>query len=344
MAHEIATIEGQQTMFSVRETPWHGLGKVVHDAPTVKDAIKLAGLDWDVEISQVFDDQGNSLHQFGKLFYRTEQLPDGTKQRVPLGIVGAETHPYQNAEGFEWFNEYVDKGLCTLETAGALRGGKLIWILAKLKGDNTNIVGNDEVSKFLMISNSHDGTQSVRVGFTPIRVVCANTLAMAHGDKSKASKLLRIRHSKKVKSNVDLLKENIDIANQQFEMTAERYRFLASRGVNAADLRKFVKLVLEVDKEDKDIKTRTMGQIEEIEDRFESGLGNNMEGVRGSWWAAYNAVTEWLNYARGQTRETRLNSLWFGNGAKDNERALELAIQAAEGKLPVPMSAVALKA
>ncbi len=224
--------------------------------------------------------------------------------------------------------------------------------------DNSVIVPNDEVAKFVLLSNSHDGTTAVRVGFTPVRVVCANTLAMAHGDK--ASKLIRIRHSKDVVKNVEAVRDAMNAANAEFEATAEQFRFLASKQINLSDLRKYVKLVLNIDAdEDEDkLPKKSLTLLREITDRheartgmvyetaksvnglqgatleaimkaFEEGKGTDNKASRGSYWTAYNAVTEWMSYDRGQKQDTRLNSLWFGESARQNVIALELALELA---------------
>jgi hypothetical protein len=144
----------------------------------------------------------------------------------------------------------------------------------------------DEVEKFVLLSHGHDGTLAVRVGFTPIRVVCANTLALAH--RADASKLIRVRHSASVIENLANVREVMNLANAEFEATAEQYRLLARKSINQNDLRRYVKKVLKV--EGDNISTRTMNMIQDIIGRCESGKGNNLASVRGTLWTAYNGV------------------------------------------------------
>jgi phage/plasmid-like protein (TIGR03299 family) len=165
----------------------------------------------------------------------------------------------------------------------------------------------------------------VRVGFTPIRVVCANTLAMAH--QSDASKLIRIKHSRTVNANLDNIRNVIDTANNQFEATLEQYKLLARKSINQGDLKKYVKKVLKIE-EDEELSTRSQNQISEIVKLFETGRGNDLPSVRGTMWCGYNAVTQWLSYDRGGD-ENRLNSLWFGDSANVNKTAFELALEMA---------------
>lgn len=308
-----------ENMFSVEKTPWHKLGSVVQEAPSIADGIKLAGLDWEVFSEPVYTAAGQSLETWAKRFYRSS---DGKT----LGIVGPKTYPLQNIEAFKFFEPFLDSGLCELHTAGSLYEGQKVWVLAKVKADNSEIVKGDEVAKFVLVSNSHDGSTAVRVGFTPIRVVCANTLALAHGDK--ASKLIRARHSKDVKNNLEKIREVMNVANAEFEATAEQFRRLASKNINQADLRKYLVEVfdMDTDKDGRPESTRSKNILEEVVKLFETGKGNTLPGVAGTAWAAYNSVTEYLNYSRGNSDDSRMNSLWFGDSMRVNANALEKAL------------------
>lgn len=349
-----------ENMFSVKETPWHGIGIVISEAPSIAEGIKLAGLAWDTNVETVYrqvegEDGKVSLmaqDEFCRAFVRSDN-------KKTLGIVGPNTHPLQNTKAFEFFEPFVAAKEASLETAGSLDEGRKVWVMAKINRDNSVIVKGDEVAKFVLLSNSHDGTTAVRVGFTPIRVVCANTLAMAH--KDKASKLLRVRHSKKVADNLELIQEAMNLANEEFEATAEQFRFLASRQINAADLRNFVKIVFDMELDDSKLSTRSNNIIREIvskhdnkqmlikqltaqqqvatttalaivEKNMEEGRGTENAASRGTWWTAYNALNEYLNYDRGHTRDTRLNSLWFGQNGTTNNEALQIAIKLANGE------------
>jgi phage/plasmid-like protein (TIGR03299 family) len=196
--------------------------------------------------------------------------------------------------------------------------------LCQMGLENTEIVKGDEVAKFALLSNGHDGKLAVHFGFTPIRVVCANTESMARD--SKASKLIRVRHNRFVKENVQAVRDVMNLANQEFEATADVYRFLASRSVSTTDLEKYVKVVFDANKPEDEISTRTKNILLKVTDLFESGKGNDIEGVRGTYWAAYNAVSEYLNYTKGRTSNNRIDSLWFGQNGMMNRKALDQAV------------------
>jgi len=316
MAHEI------EQMLYVGETPWHGLGVKLEKAPTTREAIVAAGLDWKVGQKPLFTAEGERVRAFAN--YRES---DG---RI-LGVVGPGSTPLQNDEAFKFFDPFVQSGEAAIETAGSLRDGERIWALAKIARDPSIIVPGDEVEKYLLLSNSHDGKVAVRVGFTPIRVVCANTLAAAHADGS--SSLLRIFHHKRVAEAVEKASEIINIADQTFEATAKQYRFLAARGVSSKDLETYVRRVFTARPKFDEHGELELGQakliLPKVVEMFENGRGNTMRGVRGTYWAAYNAVTEYLAYGRGKDAGIRLDNLWFGSSANTNAKALDIAVEMA---------------
>ena len=242
-----------------------------------------------------------------------------------LGVVGPRYTPLQNQDAFDWFQPFLDANECSLHTAGSLHLGEKIWVLAQLNRDNAEIVPGDEVCKFILLSNSHNGTTAIRVGYTPIRVVCANTMAMAHSHT--ASKLIRIRHTRSSQKHLEQVRDIMDNINAEFEATADQFRFLASESFNQADINKYVKTLVGVEKTpDEDIKTRTRNIIDDILSRIE-GPKQSAANVRGTWWAAYNGFNEYLNYSKGRTSDNRIDSLWFGQGANDNNKSLSLALE-----------------
>jgi phage/plasmid-like protein (TIGR03299 family) len=305
-----------ETMFYTGATPWHGLGEKLEAAPTISEAIEASGLNWEVGTKDLVTVDGEEVP--ARATYRK------TDNSI-LGVVGPRYVPLQNKDAFEWFQPFVDAGECSLHTGGSLSNGQKVWVLAQLNRDPSEIVSGDEVQKFILLSNSHDGTTAIRVGYTPIRVVCVNTLAFAHNHAD--SKLLRIRHTQSAQGKLDNVRDIMDNINAQFEATAEQYRFLASRDFNQRDVQKYVKVLLGIDKKpEEDIKTRTRKIMDEILGTIE-GPKQSMPGVRGTWWAAYNGFNEYLNYTKGRNTNNRLESLWFGQNGTDNNKALNLATE-----------------
>ncbi len=279
MAHEI------ESMFFNGETPWHGLGVRLPEAPTTGEAIRAAGLDWHVITRPCVTVDGVPVPA-----QATVRESDG---RV-LGVVGPAYEPLQNREAFAFFDPLVAAGDVTLETAGSLRDGQRVWVLARLARDPVVIVkqADDVVLRYLLLSNSHDGTLAVRVGFCPIRVVCANTMAIAH--EHATSKLLRIKHTKGVNDTLTEIREAMNLASAEFEATAEQLRRLAATPIVADDLKKYVKRVFELGDADDAQDEAGKRILSRVTPLFEEGRGNDLPGVRGTLWAAYNSVTEYL--------------------------------------------------
>ena len=327
MAHEIETnLNGTANAFFVGAPAWHRLGKVFPEGTelTIPDAIVAAGLDWKVRLQPLhmnFD--GEQLPVPG---YATVRETD----KSVLGVVGPSYQPLQNVDAFNWFQPFLDTGKMSLEAAGSLRGGKRVWVLAKIKGDPCEVVKGDALVRYALLSNGHDGTMAIRAGFTDVRVVCANTMAEAHG--SQASKLLRVRHTAGSARALVEVGEIMDLANREFVARVDQLKTLAHKGISVADLKSYVRKVFEpkvtlsqVTNEteaDEDKNERLLGKIIPL---FEKGRGNDMPGVAGTAWAAYNAVNEYLQYERGN-EANRLDSMWFGDSARLNARALQVAM------------------
>ncbi len=356
MSHEIEVDDdGRARFFAVGEAAWHGLGTVLDAPPTVEEAIRLAGLDWEVATKQLaIMETAEEVDA-----YATVRTSDGKI----LGVVGPDYMPLQNREAFAWFNPFLQAGDATLETAGSLRAGKRVFVLAKISREPLAIVpaAGDIVQRYILLSNSHDGTMAVRAGFVDIRVVCANTLASAHSDR--ASKLLRIKHTAGLRDTLDGIRDVMSVANREFLATVEQYRWLATRDIAPDDLRRYVKSVFTPGSDpgggppaggadpggdggvppapDFDNEGPSTGGAEasakpasgvgerlyeRIVPLFEGGRGNDLPGVKGTWWAAFNGVTEYLTHERGKSADTRLDSLWFGQGAQLGRRALDTAL------------------
>jgi hypothetical protein len=196
MPHEV------ETMAYFGQLPWHGLGTALGESDLYDwpSAGVKAGLNWEAElVLLVTADTG------AKVEHRAVRRKSGGRV---LGVVGPRYAILQNEDAFRWFEPFLEAKEAALHTAGSLRNGSRIWVLAKLNRDPLVIAQGDEVEKFLLLSHGHDGSLAVRVGFTPVRVVCANTLAMAHG--ADASKLLRVKHTKDVHDNLSNIREVIN--------------------------------------------------------------------------------------------------------------------------------------
>lgn len=318
-----------ESMFSVREVPWHGLGKIVKEAPSAADAIKLAGLDWTVLSKPIYVQNGTD-----KKFTAVEnqQALMRSDNNAVLSVMKDSYTPLQNKDAFSFFNPFVDSGLASFETAGSLKDGKVIWVLANLNKAPIDVGGGDFVKKHLLLSNGHDGMMAVRVGFTPVRVVCNNTLEGAIADKR--SQLIRIHHTKTVADRLQNVQEIVNAMDAKFEATAEQYKALAKKKVNKKDLENYINIVFELNPlGDERAQSRAKKMQETITKLFENGAGSSLKSAKGTMWGAYNSVTEYLTHDSGsQNAETgassRLFNNWFGTLKTKNEQAYAYAMKA----------------
>ncbi len=306
-----------ETMMYVGKTPWHGLGTSIPEGKmlSIDEAIVASGLDWEVKLQHIFTE--NDKHDL--IGIPDQYAVCRQNDNMVLGIVGHEYVPLQNIDAFKWFQPFLDTGEATLETAGSLRGGSKVWVLARIRSSEMSVCSGDDVAHYILLSNSHDGSIPVRVGFTPIRVVCNNTLCLAH--ESEASKLLRVKHTAHMLENLKTIRDIMNLARKEFYATVEQYRLLLKKKMKESDLHKYVKIVFNLsDKGGKEL-------IHNISYLFSHGRGSNISGS--TYWGAYNAVNEYLNYFRGRTQDNTLNSLWYGDSAQVNHRALDVALKMA---------------
>lgn len=324
MAHEIATTNGRSAMAYFGEAPWHGLGTRLENPATAEEAIQAAGLDYEVELTPLTTADGIPVPQ------RKAVVRDDTLD--VLGVVGNSYQPVQNRECFGFLDAVVGEGQLRYHTAGALRQGERVWMLAKLPDDIRVKDSDDITEKFLLLSNSHDGSSSLRVFFTPIRVVCANTLSIA--EREGVGQGISIVHKGNPTEKVKQAQAVLGLADRFYQNVAQKMDVLASHYPSREQLEDFFS---ELYPDKLDSKSRRAANVrQQLFQLFESGMGQEIPEVRFSSWAALNAVTEYVDHHRPTRVKTefdrmnqRLDSAWFGSGARLKERAWQLALQMA---------------
>jgi phage/plasmid-like protein (TIGR03299 family) len=304
-------------MMYVGQTPWHGLGQVVSEdaAGNVAQSIQAAGLDWEVNKEQLQTEQGERVAGAWATIRQTD--------RRALGVVGDQYTILQNRDAFNWFQPFLDTKQVRFETAGSLHDGEIVWAMAKLAG-NLTVGKDDDVAKYLLLAHSHSGRLKVQISTTPIRVVCQNTLRMAQS--SKETRLFSsIRHTKNMESRLNDAREEVAKANHLFLLSLEKYQFLASKRVDNATVDAYFRKVLDINPDKTEpISTRNQNRLDGLKKLFFMGKGSELATASGTWWGAYNAVTEYQTWQHGRTADNRLETLWFG---KDN--ALDVALEMA---------------
>lgn len=325
MAHDlwIEAANGKAAMFYVDEVPWHGLGQRLANPATSAEAIKAANLDWRVSKQLLYVQQGVG-HVPVQDRYAVMRPKQGEEQGdVVLGVVGKEYTPLQNSEAFKFFDHIVGKNAAIYHTAGALGQGERVWILVKLPG-TIQVVGDDITDKYLLLANSHDGSSAVQVKFTPIRVVCNNTLTIALGQGDP----IRIPHTKDVRKELKRAERTLGIINRRYNDISKVFKAMVAHKLNSERVDKYMALVFPTphDQADEYGLKRALANRALAGMLFDQGAGNRMRGVEGTLWAAYNGVTELVDHRETkQTPDKRLNSIWFGDGYLAKVRAFRVA-------------------
>ena len=324
MPHELSQYGDQAELMYVGDTPWHGLGTKLDNAATAAEAMQAAHLDWTVEAAPVWVNQVDGVFPNGQLvpvdgYNAIRRTDTGTV----FGIMSDRYEIVQNLHAWSFLDDVLGAGGAHYHTAGALREGRVIFILAQLDG-TTEIVKGDPVEKYLLLTTSHDGSLALQIHTTPIRVVCGNThtAAMA-GGRQYAS----IKHTSAVHLRIEQARKALAQGEAYFEDYVREARKLSRQPMNEASMRKFTQTLLGIDSRNPHkINGQTEAAERDINELFITGRGQDIAGVRGTAWAAYNAVTEYVDYRSRVQRigdvtqgslvaqDRRLHRSWFGRG------------------------------
>lgn len=324
MAHQIENNE----IAWVGAKPWHGLGVEVQPGATGIEMLTAAKLNWQVELRELAfmlpgttNDLVNPLNNF-----RAVTRSDNDKV---FNVVSKWYNPVQNEQIVDFFKEYCEAGHASLETVGAVRGGAVVWALAKLSSEaSKKILEDDVVEGYMLLATAHDGTMATTARGTQVRVVCANTLAAAWRDRAGASNQVRIHHSTKwTKEVVEQAQKQLGMMTEELAYTNELCAKLAAVGVDDKGWMEFMGKLLGEDmvKDDKGVLKPTASAIYEA---TKTSPGANLKSAKDTLWGAVNGVTYFADYVRG-TDENRLRGAWFGDGNRMKNDALRIATEMA---------------
>lgn len=222
-----------ESMFSGNNTPvWHGIGTIIEGALSSEDAIKIAGLDWDVIPKPIYDQSGNVIPG-----YKVNQRSSDNKN---LGIVTNKYTIVQNRDAFAFTDALLGEGV-RYETAGSLASGKRVWMLARM--ENT-LLAEESIDPYLVFTNSHDGTGAIRVAISPVRVVCQNTLNLA---LNNASRHWSCVHKGNIQSKLDEARYTLASAERYMEALEEEFGELKLKKVTEKQVRDMTDKLLELE-------------------------------------------------------------------------------------------------
>jgi phage/plasmid-like protein (TIGR03299 family) len=228
MAHEIDRSTGAAAVFVTGTPAWHKLGKVIEAAATSAEAIRLAGLDWTVEQwPLVACGPATEAELAGRYLPCPGTFANvRTDTNAVLGVVSGDYRVFQNREAFDFMDAIVGEGLARYETAGALKEGRRVWMLARMPQD-VRVTGDDVVHPYILLTNSHDGSMALRMLATTVRVVCANTLNLALG-RARHGEGLCIRHSESLEGRVREARAKLGLLTERVGQFADEARQLAA--------------------------------------------------------------------------------------------------------------------
>jgi phage/plasmid-like protein (TIGR03299 family) len=319
-----AGITSSDSMFSVRETPWHGLGAVLDEPPaTIAEAIEASGLGWRVEREPIAVDRGDAATVDDWWKPRCEEIPGyyatvRQDSRTVLGIVGERYRIVQNDEAFQFVDQLLGSSL-HFDTAGSLGGGRRVWVLATLP--DYVVVGGDAVRPYVLLMNSHDGSTAVIAATTPVRVVCQNTL---NWGLVRARQKFSIRHTDQISRRVHEARRVLDLSIDYYEQFRVTGNVLASKSCSERQLRRVLDELYPSGMEDR-MTDRTRRSREQTKQRIvELFLHGATQGnAPGSKWAAVNAIVEYDDWHRPIRQGGERFARVVDDGA-DKTRALEL--------------------
>ena len=325
MAHLI------DTMAYVGETPWHGLGNELSPKQPIEVWAREAGMDWRIESSDVSymanNVKGQSLilpFDNNKVLYRSDTLE-------PLSVVSQRYQEVQPREILEFYRDLTEQSDFELETAGVLKGGRKMWALART-GQSMTLKGGDVSNGYLLLATACDGTLATTAQFTNIRVVCNNTLAVSLANGNGG--MVKVPHS--TSFDGDRVKQQLGVSVKQWNEHMYEMKQLTQRRVTQAEAANYLSRVFNNQdddiilfnsaKKEKDAvpNAKAMNQVMNMFNG--QGRGADLDSARDTAYGLLSAMTEYVDHERrAMSTDHRLDSAWFGAGAKLKDKSLEEA-------------------
>ena len=271
-----------ESMFYVREMPWHGLGTRVMEAPNSKEALRLAGLDWKVIQEPLITGAGDMVEGYKANVRDTDNQV--------LGVVGDRYRIVQNEEAFAFTDELLGYGV-RYETAGSLQNGRKVWMLAHLPHEY--IIAGEHISPYLLFSNSHDGSGAIKVAITPIRVVCNNTLNLA---LSTAKRSWSAIHTEGIRDKMNEAKHTLGLAGQYMEELGKEFEILRGKKLSDRQVNEYIKILLPIEAGGSSQQIRNMKRLQE-DMKMRYFDAPDLKDVGNNAYRFINAVSDFATHA-----------------------------------------------
>ena len=323
MAHEleIGGIENRIEAAFALTPGWHGLGRVLENVPDSITMLRESGLDWHVSMRPIADPTGYPVEGF-KGTYR-----DDTNKS--LGVVSEKYQIVQNVQAFDFLDSLLQDGIMRYESAGAIRGGRIVWVLGRMPTVDV-VAADDTLNRYVLFTTSHDGKACLHAIPTSVRVVCANTYRAAIGDNKG------YRHSGDMGKKLELARQYISQFDEAFTLYRDSARKLVEMPIGSESAKRYVQTLFPPVNSASGKRNRSMvirdNKVQKIRDNWRSER-QQMPSIKGSWWAMFNSVTEFVDHQssfKGEGRERKENrmiSTLDGDGADFKNKAFGLAVE-----------------
>lgn len=306
-----------ETMFSVREVPWHGLGTIVDEALTSEEALEISGLNWDVEQIPLYAQLGNPFVPMGLDAIEGYKCNVRSTDKKVLGIVSDQYQVVQNKEAFSFVDCLLETdGIVKYETAGSLANGKRIWLLAKMP---SVMILDDVIEPYLVFTTGHDGRHLIRVAITPIRVVCQNTLNVA---LSNAQRAWSTKHNGDMAAKLDDARETLQLANTYMSSFTLDAVSMANKVITNV---MFDEMLKELYPMVQDANLTQISNVEQKRDFLKQAyIAQDIQKFVGTGWGVVNAVSDVTthNLNNRQTQEALFNKTIDGHPMIDMAYAM----------------------
>ena len=306
-----------ETMYSTREKPWHGLGTVVREAPTSENALRLAGLDWNVVQEAIYTPFREKIEGFKANVRDTD--------RKVLGVVSDRYKVVQNVEAFSFTDELLGHGV-RYETAGSLSGGRRVWLLARLPQEY--IIAGERISPYLVFSNTHDGSGSVKVAVTPVRVVCNNTLNLA---LETAQRSFSMVHTGNISDKITEARDTLFKAESYMDRLGAEFEQLHQQKVTDAEVQKYIELLIPMESNATRTQEKNVNRLrEDLAMRYYDAP--DLQKVGKNAYRFINAVSDFATHAEPLRRTANYSEILFSRTVDGNpliDRAYQLVKSAA---------------
>ena len=315
-----------ESMFSTKITPWHQEGEVLKDYPDTATAYCKSGLDWTVE-KRIMSFNGNN----GLPIATDEFALVRDKDEYKLGSCKDTYKIFQNLDAFNWCQPLVESGMWKYESAGALKHGVIGWIL--LNQGDVEIVKNDKLKQYLLLTWSHDGSKCIQALPTSIRVVCNNTLTQALNTAVFKNK---VRHSERMTMKLEEIKQMYYQSAETFADQNTVFNRMLDFKMTDGQIEEYVDKVLKNSYGVDDLNSMKDGRGKTVAlktkatliDAAYNGSGTKELGIGNTMYAVFNGIEEAVEHSLGGNKvKDRGYNILFGGGKQIVDKAYDTALE-----------------